>query len=236
MADESKINLQKSYSALNERLAHQFDESGVKRSFTVPYIDGQPMEDHISAVGQAASQSGGLTSNLITTAHHSTGKGWGSGDGHTTGHPSDKLRTTVILKDDEHAKATIAAAQRHLNNLKTLLGEKDPTVRTAQGQLDLVKKADGAGMSLLDFGVMMTQIMYAPTQAVARAHSGTKEGGHAPHLRAPGTPAAPEEGQESQEAPPGEEQAESGSEAQPVAPEAAGAPQSAPAAPEAQST
>lgn len=234
MADESKINLQKSYSALNEKLATQFDESGIKRSFTVPYIEGQSMEDHIGAVGQAATQSGGLTGNLLMTAHHSTGKGWGSGDGHTVGYPSDKLRTTAVLKDDEHAKATIAAAQKHLDNVAALVGDDDPAVKTANSQLALVKKADGAGMNLLDFGVMMTQLMYGPNQSVARAHSGTKEGGHAPHLRAPGATAAPEEGQESQEAPPGEEQAEGGPEVQQAAPEAAGAPQGAPAAPEAQ--
>jgi hypothetical protein len=228
MADS--VNLQKSYSALNEHLAKQFDESGVRRSFTVPYIDGQQMADHVAAVGQAASQSGGLTNNLLTTAHHSGGKGWGSGDGHTVGHPSDKLRSTIILKDDENAKATIAAAQKHLNNIKTLLGEADPIVQTAQGQLDLVKKADGAGMNLLDFGVMLTQVMYAPNQAVARAHSGTKDGGHAPQLRAPGA-AAP---QESPAEPPGEAQAApEAPTGTPAAPAAQAAPGAAPAAPEA---
>ena len=41
------VNLKKAYSALNEKLAKLFDESGVRRSFTVPYIEGQEMKDHI---------------------------------------------------------------------------------------------------------------------------------------------------------------------------------------------
>ena len=212
------VNLQRSYSKLNESLANQFDQSGVRRSFTVPYIDGQSMSD------------GGLTNNLLTTAHHSDGKGWGSGDGHTVGHPSDKLRSTIIPKDDEKAKETISAAQQHLNNVKKLIGDGDPAVKTAQSQLDLVKTADGAGMNLLDFGVMMTQIMYGPNQAVARAHSGTKDGGHAPQLRAPGPP-APEDGQEPGSEPQGEAGgSDQGSTDQSAAPEAPAAPEAAPAA------
>lgn len=225
MAD--KVNLQKSYSALNERLAKLFDESGVRRSFTVPYIDGQTMDQHVESVGQAAVQSGGITGNLLTSAHHSTGKGWGSGDGQTVGHPSEKLRTTVVPKDDENAKAAVSAASTHLNNLEKLLGEDDPAVKSAKGQLQLVKQTDGAGMTLLDFGVMLTQIMYGPTQAVARAHSGNKDGGHAPHLRAPGQVES-QNAQDSQTPPAGDDQM---AENAPEAPEpAAGAP-AAPGAP-----
>lgn len=220
MAD--KVNLKKSYSALNEKLAKQFDKSGVRRSFTVPYIEGQSMDEHITAVGQAATQSGGLTGNLLTSAHHSEGKGWGSGDGHTVGHPSEKLRNTIIPKDDESAKETIEAAQKHLNNVAKLIGDDDPAVMTANGQLALVKKTDGAGMNLLDFGVMMTQLMHGPNQAVARAHSGTKDGGHAPHLRAPNagepeesTEQPQEEAQAAGDTPEGQE-APSGAQAAPV--------------------
>lgn len=225
------VNLKKSYSALNEHLTKQFDASGVRRSFTVPYIEGQPMADHINAVGQVATQSGGLTANMLTSAHHSEGKGWGSGDGHTVGHPSEKLRQTIIPKNNEAAKATIAAAQKHINNLKFLLGDKDPSIQTAQSQLDLVKRTDGAGMNLFDFGGMMTQMMVKPTQVVARAHSGTKEGGHSPHPRAPGG-AAPQEGQESQPAPQGgAQEAEQAPTATQAAPAAPAAPQAAPVAP-----
>ena len=171
-----KVNLQKSYSALNEKLAKTFDESGVSRSFTVPYIDGQQMDEHVAAVGQAAAQSGGLTNNLLTTMHHSDGKGWGSGDGHTIGHPSDALRTTLIPDDDKNAIETIQAAQKHLDNIGSLIGDDDPAVKMAKSQLNLVKKTDGAGMNLLDFGVMLTQIMYGPNQAIARAHQAYEHG------------------------------------------------------------
>ena len=216
------VNLKKSYSALNEKLAKLFDESGVRRSFTVPYIEGQEMKDHINAVGTAASQSGGLATNFITSAHHAAGKGHGSGDGHTLGHPSEKLRQTIIPKDDERAKATIEAAQKCVSNFKFLLGDDDPTVKEAQSQLDLVKPTFGAGMSLFDFGVLVINILHKPTQAAARAHNGTKEGGHQPSLRAPAQ-------QESQPEAQGEEQGDGGASTdQSEAPASQGAPDAAP--------
>lgn len=227
MADT--VNLKKSYSALNEKLVKQFDGAGLRRSFTVPYIEGQSMADHIEAVNQAASPSGGLSGNLLLSAHHSTGKGWGSGDGHTVGHPSEKLRTTIIPKDDENAKATIGAAQTHLNGIAKLLGDDDPTVMTAQNQLQLIKKTDGQGMNLLDFGVMLTQLMHGPHQAVARAHSNTHPDGPSPHLRA-SRAEAPQPDQESQESPQGEAQtAETAPEGQEAPPEAPAAAVAAPA-------
>lgn len=232
MADS--VNLQKSYAALNEKLAELFDESGVRRSFTIPYIDGQMTDEHIQAVGQASQQAGGLTNNLVTTAHHSSGRGWGTGDGHTVGHPADKLRNTIIPKDDEHAIAAIAAAQKHLDNLAKLLGDDDPTIQTANGQLALVKKTDGAGMNLLDFGVMMTQIMFKAMQKVAQMHSGTKDGGHAPQLRAPGKGQAQQQPDQSQQAPPEGGQAQPEAGAPEAAPEAQPAPEAAPEAPQAQ--
>jgi len=219
------VNPKKSYSALNEKIAKLYDESGVRRSFTVPYVEGQPMADHVAAVGQAAQQNGGLTANLVTSAHHSDGKGWGSGDGHTVGHPAEKLRQTIIPKDDERAKAAIDAAQKHINGLKFLLGDDEPTVQTAQGQLNLVKPTSGAGMNLFDLGVLLINIMHTPTQAVARAHSGTKPGGHSPNRRAP----VQEEAQGGQET---QETAQGGAEAPGEAPTAAQAAPGAPAAPE----
>jgi hypothetical protein len=222
-----KISIQNSYSALNEKLAKQFDEAGVRRTFTVPYVEGQSMSDHIDAVTQAADQNGGLTGNMITSAHRAGGKGWHSAEGETVGHPADKLRQTIISKDNEHAKASIEAAQKHLNNLGSLIGKDDPDVVTANSQLDLVKKADGAGMNLFDFGGMLTQIMYKPMQAMARAHSGTKDGGHAPQLRAPEADEAPE-GQES--APEAQGEAQGGGDTSEGTPEASAAP-AAPAAP-----
>jgi hypothetical protein len=181
------VNLKKSYSVLNEALVKLFDESGVRRAFTVPYLEGQEAKDHINAVGQAAQQVGGLTKNLIMSAHHSSGKGFGSGDGHTVGHPAEKLRQTMIPAKDENAQAAIAAAQKCINNFKFLLGDDNPTVQTAQGQLNLVKPTSGAGMSLFDFGALLINLMFKPTQEIARAHSGQKKGGHAAHLRGPET-------------------------------------------------
>jgi len=232
MADS--VSLQKDYSRLNECLIALYDGSGVKRTATVPYIDQQEMSDHIAAVDAALKQSGGLTANVVSTAHHSKGKGWGSSEGHTVGHPSQKLRDTIIPKDDEKAKDAIDAAQKLLNDVKKLLGDKEPAVLTAQGLLDLVKPTSGQGMNLLDFGALLQHLVNKPILAVARAHSGTKEGGHAPHLRAPGK-ATPIEGaetpKEAQGGTPGAEQAPT---AQAAAPEAQTPPVASAAAPQEQ--
>ena len=226
MAD--KINVQKTFSGVNESLTKLFDESGVKRTFTVPYLDGQGMDEHINAVGQAANETGGLTNNLITTQHHSSGKGWGSGDGHTVGFLADHLRNTEIPADDENAKAAIAAAQTHINEIAKGLGDDDPAIKVANGQLALLKKHDAAGMNLMDFGVMIEQMMHAPNQAIARAHSGKKDGGHAPHLRPPGK--VSEDQQE------GDSGAQGDDQQAPAAGEAAPAASAAPAAPAAAGT
>jgi hypothetical protein len=201
-----KIQLAKSYSKLHESLIKLFDESGVRRSFTVPYVDGQDMHEHIQTVGQAAAQAGGMTKNLLTTAHHSTGKGWGSGDGHTVAHPADQLRNTVIPSDDKNAKAVISAAQSHINNLGKLLGDDNPEIVKANSQLDLVKQNNGAGMNLMDMGVMMIHLMHPPTQAVVKAVSKAHSDGHAPQARFLGQ-APSQNAQESQGSAPGEAQA-----------------------------
>jgi hypothetical protein len=210
-----------------------FDEAGVKRAFTVPYIEGQSMSDHIDGVAKAAGQVGGLTKNIISSAHHSGGKGFGSGEGHTVGHPADKLRATTVPKNDENAKSAIAAAMKYLNDIETVMGDKEPTVVTAKSQVSLVKPTSASGMSLFDLGALLISALFPPTQAVAKAHSGTKQGGHASHLRAPeqqGAQAAQPQG-EPQGAPQGGGGAPEGTPA-PSAPPAAPAPQqAAPAAP-----
>lgn len=230
MAAET-VNIKKSYSALNEALQRLFDESGIRRAVTIPYIEGQPMADHITAVGAAAQQHGGLTANLALSAHRSSGKGWGSGEGETTLHPAEQLRQAVIPKNDERAKAAIDAAQKHINNLKFLLGDDEPTVQTAQGQLNLVKKTSGAGMSLYDLGVLLIGIMHSPTQKVGQKHSESKHGG-AIHARRTGP--AQEESQGGQEGagepqPAGEaSEAQAAPATQGTPPMAQGSPQAAP--------
>jgi len=166
-----KVNLKSTFAKLNESLAGAFDGLGVRRAFTVPYTEGHSAADHIKAVGAVSDQHGGATANLLSSYHHESGKGWGSGEGETVGHPVSKLQETVIPKDSEPAKEAIEAAQSHLNGFKKLLGPEDPDFQTAQNQLNLVKKTDGAGMSLMDFGVMLQQIMLKPTQKITRNHA-----------------------------------------------------------------
>ena len=43
------VRLHKAFSLVQERLTKLFDESGVKRSFTVPYVDGEPADAHVAA-------------------------------------------------------------------------------------------------------------------------------------------------------------------------------------------
>lgn len=229
-----KVSLQNDYSKMNEALIKLFDESGVRRAFTIPYIDGQSMADHISAVGQIGAQHGGMTNNLLMSAHHSSGKGYGSGEGHTVGHPSEKLRTTTIPKNDENAKAAIAACQKYFDDIGFLIGDDDPSLVTANSQLKLLKKFNGAGMTLFDFGVMLIQIALPPTQAAAKRHSQAQHGRVHPKLTAPqqsgggsADQQAPQEGQDQEES--GQGEAPAGGEApegQAAAPEAPAAPQS----------
>jgi hypothetical protein len=213
-----KISIQNSYSKVNEALMKLFDESGVRRTFTVPYVKGQSTADHIASVGQAATQSGGLTANMITSAHHSDGKGWGSEDGHTVAHPTQKLQDTIIPKNDENAKAVIVAAQTHLNNIAKFVGDKNPAIVTANSQLGLLKPLDGAGMNLFDFGGMIIQVLHRPTQELAKAHDKTKAGGPHPKLRAPSTAGGPKTPPEGAGEPQPGGQAPEPSEAAPEAP------------------
>ena len=175
------INLHASFSKVQQRLAQAYDGLGVKRSFTVPYVDQQETAEHVKAVGAAAAQSGGLTQNLVTSAHNEGGKGWGHGDGETVGHPTHDLQDTIIPKNNKDVLNVLDAAQTHLNNIKSLLGD-DKTVVTAQHQLDLIKERDAAGMTAFDLGVGITALLTPPMQAVARAYNGTKTTGHSPKL------------------------------------------------------
>ena len=213
------VQLHKAFSLVQERLTKLFDESGVKRSFTVPYVDGEPADAHVAAVGAAAQQVGGLTRNLVTTTHHSEGKGWNSGEGHTVGHPAAKLRETLISKKDENAKAALEAAHAYLMDIKKLRPD-EPSVTVSLTQLKLAEQTQAEGMNLQDFGVFIIHLLQNPTQAVSRAHTMNKHGRVHPTLTAP-----QEEGQ--QQPPEGEATpAGGGGEAS-----AGGAPTAAPAAP-----
>jgi hypothetical protein len=176
-ATEGNVKLQRAYSRMNEAITKLFDGSGVKRSATIPYIDGQQTHEHITAVGNALQQAGGLTKNLLTSFHHSGGAGWGSGDGSTVAHPADALRSTIIPKGSENAEAAISACRSLLSDIEKLLGANDPTVKVAKAQLGLVSKHDAQGMNCLDFGVSLQQICHLPLQSVARKHNDTKGNG-----------------------------------------------------------
>lgn len=193
VATPSSVNLKKSFARVQESLAALADNLGIVRNFSVPFISGQSAADHVKSVGLVAATSGGLTGNLLTSGHRSGGRGYGSGDGETAGHPVPKLKETKIPKDWEDAKVAISAAQRYISQVGSLLGDKNQAVVTAQSQLDLVKKTSAAGMTVFDFIVLVQQCLYAPTQAIARSHSGIKDGGHAPQLRAPAPGTAPTE-------------------------------------------
>lgn len=181
------VQLHREFSRLNEALTKLADEAGVKRSATIPYIHGQETHEHIQAVGQALQSVGGLTKNILTTQHHADGRGYGSGDGHTVAFPADKLKETILPKDDENAIAAIRAARILVNKVASLLGNDEPAVKVAKSQIQLVGKNNGSGMTVLDLMVALINIVNPPIAAVARSHSGTKEGGHGPHLRAPGS-------------------------------------------------
>ena len=96
------VKIHSLYSKLNESLTDLFDNAGARRTFTVPYVAEQSTADHVTAVGQAAMESGGLTKSLVSTAHKSGGKGWGSDQGSTIGHSSAAIataRSSAILSN-----------------------------------------------------------------------------------------------------------------------------------------
>jgi hypothetical protein len=126
---------------LNEHLIQLFDESGVTRSFTVPY--DEVTYEHVIEVGRAAHKVGGFTVNLLLV-----------GDGITVAYPSDVLGATTIRKDSEPAQSALATARE-------MIGDDGPTDKKAiLGILDLVGRL--AGISLLDFAVALIQLVSCP--------------------------------------------------------------------------
>jgi hypothetical protein len=176
--------IHRAFSALNEKIIKMLDENGCKRAFTVPYADA-PMAKHIADVGTVAASAGGLGNNILVTAHHSTGAGFGSSDGHTVGYNADALRSTILPSGDTSAKAAIDACKSLITKVSKLIGEYIPEVKTAKSQLELVGRAGGRGMNLCDLAVVLLQIPGPALQALARAYSETHDGGASSQLRGP---------------------------------------------------
>jgi len=183
LSDEGKpsVNLKAAYSKVNEALIRLADGLGIPRTATLPHLDGQNMGDHVEAVGNALKPAGGVTKNLLNVGHSR------HGSGETVAHLADKARETLITKDNADAKAAISAAKGLVRKIEFLIGDQDP-VKVAKNQLAIVGKSDGENMTVLDLNVALHQIVAPVIQAVARAHSGTKEGGHSPQLRPPYEP------------------------------------------------
>jgi len=175
------VNLQRAYSKLNSAIAALFDSLGVRRTATIPHVAGENMTQHLQAIGSVLPAIGGVTANLLTATHTKHDPNGGA----TIAHPAAKLRSTTIPKNSEPAKAAVAACRNFVNKAAFLLGDDDPTVKIAKSQLDLIGKFGMANMTGFDSGVALLSVPGPLIQAIAKAHSGTKDGGHAPHLRAP---------------------------------------------------
>lgn len=188
MAKAHKVNIHKSVSRVNEALAKLFDSNGIKRRFSVPYIDGQGHAEHVAALHKVLEKSGGIGNSFITTYHKQEGGGWGSADGETVGHDSTHLHLPV-KSEDADAMAVIGAVRTLLNQASHLLGDKNAVVVQSRSQLKLISAHNGAGMELGQFGSAMVELTAQVVQAIARAHSGKKqENGiaeHSPALRPP---------------------------------------------------
>jgi hypothetical protein len=179
------VNLHKAFSKVNEALTAVNDGLGVHRSFSVPYVDGQATNEHINAVGAAGAEAGGLMANLLTTAHRSGGRGYGSGDGETVGYNAAKLRETLVPENSELAIKAIGATKHFLSLAASLLGDKNPKILSARSVLHLIDETNGEGMNLLDFNIALQSLVTPVLKAVAKAHSGKKSGGHSARLRPP---------------------------------------------------
>src|SRR6202022_1249294 len=95
----------------------------------------------------------------------------GPNGGATVAHSADKLRTTIIPKDDPNAIKAISACRSFVNKAASLVGENDPGSVAAKSQLNTVGKHGGSGMTALDLGVALLNIPTPVSQAIARAHS-----------------------------------------------------------------
>lgn len=219
------VRIQALYSKLNESLVSLFDHSGAARVFSLPYLNGQDAADHITAVGQAAQPAGGLTKVLVSTSHRSGGKGWGSPDGSTVGHASSDLVKTIIPKDSAEAIAALSAAKSLLSGIEHLVGSDNKVVKTAQAQLALVAKNNGTGMTLMDFGTALQQLVSGPIQQVAQRVQATKKAGPHPRGTVPEEMEQAPDTDESQTAPDASQQSQG--QAPPQAAPQAPAPQSA---------
>jgi hypothetical protein len=178
---EQSVNLQRSYSKINEAIRKLADGLGVPRNSTIPHVEGQSMADHIAAVGQVLASHGGITSSVLTATHTKHDSGGGS----TVAHHSQKLKEVIVPKDWEDAKAAVAAERSFISKCAILLGDDDPAIKLAKSHIALIGRANLAGMTVFDAAVALLSIPGPLIQSIARAHSGTKDGGHAPHLRAP---------------------------------------------------
>src|ERR1700680_1093034 len=167
------VTLQRAYSKLNSAVTALFDGLGVRRSATVAHVAGESMSDHIDAVSKVLPTIGGVTANLSTATHTKHDPNGGA----TVLHPADKLRSTIVPKDNDLAKAAINACRSFVNKVESLVDET-PEVKMAKSQLALISKQDGAGMSSFDLGAALLSVPGPLIQLVARLHSTRKHGAH----------------------------------------------------------
>lgn len=186
-AEESKelpVQISRDVSRVQEKLTALIDSAGVKRSIHVPYLN-EPAENHIRGVANAAKEVGGLSQNILSTFHHGSGDGFGSSHGLTAGWRSDDLKSAIVPKDSDAAKAVCTAANRLVSQAASLIGEKNPAIAQAKSMLQVICKNNLSGMSLFDAAISMTNISHSVVQSLAREYSNSHPDGPAIHLRAP---------------------------------------------------
>lgn len=223
-----RIDLHSAFAAVNESLANLYDALGVRRAFTLPFVQGHDMSQHIQAVQQISQQHGGITENLLSTYHHAGKGGWNSAAGETVGHPVENLQTTLIPKDFPEAIKVIAATRTLITKAATLIGDKDPAIVQARSQLGLLNRSNAAQMNLFDFGSMIQFIAQPVLQSVAKAHHAVKTKAAGMHQFHP-LPLPPRHGmpQPSEEEDGEEQQGETSEENSSTSSQAATAPKSA---------
>jgi hypothetical protein len=175
------INLRKANSKLNEQLAHLADNL-VGRGVTIPYVKGHQTADHVNAIQKVLAPSGGLGRNVILTYHREEGRGFNSEDGETVAYSTHKMRNAIIPTGNKDAKAAIEACNALVSNCASAVGSKDPAIVKARGQLALVEKNAGIGMTVFNLVTLLINCSTISIQAVARAHSNLHPDG--PHVKA----------------------------------------------------
>jgi hypothetical protein len=139
MVAEAPLRRQQLYSQVQNSMLDLLTKKGVPLVKAVDMLEGQPTEDHVATVGQAAN--GDFTSNHVIPTYGPDGAGKPGGK---TAIVSD-ASTAGIRYNAEDLTPSLNAIQNSISNAKEELGGDNRGITVAQGQLDAIRKGLAQG-------------------------------------------------------------------------------------------